>query len=81
MGEQEIIFDASEMRVLRIGCGKCATKILFDCANEETGVPTNCPCCGQVFGEGVSWIAGYRKWYNVASKSKNVTFQFQVASK
>jgi hypothetical protein len=81
MGEQEIIFDASEMRVLRIGCMKCGTKILFDCANEQTAVPDHCPSCKQDFGEVTGWITGYRKWYNVACKSKTFTFQFQVANK
>jgi hypothetical protein len=80
MGEKEFIFDAGEMRVLRIGCGKCGTKILFDCANEATAVPDHCPSCGQPFGEKAGWILGYRKWYNAASKSKEVVFQFQVAA-
>lgn len=78
MGEQETIFDAGEMRVLRIGCGKCGTKILFDCANEGAAIPEHCPSCSQGFGEKAAWILGYRKWYNAAAKSKDVTFQFQV---
>jgi len=81
MGEQETIFNVAEMKVLRIGCGKCGLKILFDCGNEGTGVPDHCPSCGQPFGEKSGWIAGYRKWYNAAAKSEHPTFQFQIASK
>lgn len=81
MSEKELIFDAGEMRLLRIRCAKCSTRILFDCASEGAGVPTNCPCCGQAFGEGASWVSGYRKMYNAAAKNKEVTFQFQVAIK
>ena len=78
MSEKELIFDAGEMRILRIGCGKCGTRIKFDCANEQSGPPTNCPCCGQSFGEKAGWINGYRRWYNSATTSKDVIFQFQV---
>jgi hypothetical protein len=81
MSEKELIFDAGEMRLLRIGCTKCGTRILFDCAKAEAGVPTNCPCCSQVFGESANWIAGYRKLYNAAPKNKEATFQFQVSMK
>ncbi len=80
MGEQETIFDASEMKVLRIGC-KCGTKILFDCKDEQTKIPEHCPSCLQNFGDKASWIFGYRKWYVAAANSKDITFQFQVGAK
>ena len=80
MGEQEIILDASEMRVLRIGCAKCGTKILFDCGNDAIPIPDHCPACAFVFGEKAGWILGYRRWYNAASQSKDLIFQFQVAN-
>ena len=81
MGEQETIFNAGEMKVLRIGCARCGTKILFDCSEEAIGVPDHCPSCGQTFGEKAGWISGYRKWYNAAAKSQDPIFQFQIASK
>lgn len=80
MGEQETLFDVGEMRILRIGCGKCGTKILFDCGNEAITIPDHCPSCGQLFHEKAGWILGYRKWYLAASQSKDVVFQFQAQS-
>ena len=81
MGEQETIFNASEMRVLRIGCTKCGTHILFDCAKEQAAIPDHCPTCNQSFGDKAGWIMGYRKWFNAVANSKDLTFQFQVPSK
>lgn len=78
MGEQEMLFDADEMRVLRIGCSKCGTKIVFDCGNDGIAVPDHCPSCNYAFQEKSGWIIGYRKWYIAVSQSKNLTFQFQV---
>ena len=78
MGEAEIVLNARELGVLRIGCGKCGTKILFDCAADGLGVPDHCPSCSTPFGEKASWISGYRKWFAAAATCKELIFQFQI---
>ena len=80
MGDKEFVFNAKEMRVIEVTCDHCGTGIVFDCANEGTGVPLRCPSCNTEDQQMYSWLLGYRKLYQAITSSKKA-FKFRVAEK
>jgi PHP family Zn ribbon phosphoesterase len=77
--QTESIFNAKELRTLRITCSACKTAIVFDLANVKLNLPKKCPSCGIDFQKEVTdAIFGYRQLYVFAGDNAQVTFSFQV---
>jgi len=69
VGEQEFIFNLEEMHRVGAICRGCGTEIIFDAAQQDTGLPDRCSVChgdikllGQCFGL-------YRQFYRRMTES------------
>lgn len=47
---KELAIDFNELHVFEITC-QCGTVIVFDVLNLKVPIPTNCPGCGEAFGD------------------------------
>jgi hypothetical protein len=43
---EELLVDFAELSELSIPCGRCKTRVLLDCTDHESNIPTECPGCG-----------------------------------
>ena len=76
MGENELVFDAKEMKVIEVTC-QCGTGIVFDCTNDKAAVPHVCPGCSNSDGKMQSWLLGYKQWH-AAITGSDKQFHFRV---
>jgi hypothetical protein len=79
MGEQELVFDASEFHIIAVTCDACGAGITFDAANHMMHAPSVCPSCSKDLAHVRDWLLGFRSWYKAITTSKE-KFTFRVTA-
>ena len=76
----ELRLTLSELNHISIPCGKCATRVLMDCNDEERNIPEECPSCHGEYGEDFrNLLRTYRNVYRQLSAFKQRPVEVRIS--
>lgn len=78
---KELILDFSELSDLIIPCGRCETRVLLKCGEQESRTPQECPSCGEEYDAAFrETLQTFRQVYRKFADPKSRAVQFRIAS-
>ena len=78
---KELIVGFGELSQLIIPCGKCQTRVLLDCRDQESRIPDECPSCNEEYDKSFrETLQTYRQVYRKLADPKGRGVQLRIAS-
>lgn len=78
---KELRVNFGELSHLLIPCGKCQTRVLLDCNDQEARIPDECPGCGEEYGSSFrETLQVYRQIYRKLADAKDRGVQVRISA-